>query len=85
MRGLCRLLGGEWHEVVCVGQTTPEDTVGHRAEEDEGYCCPQDEQEMMPAAKAWAGKLGRARPCGQRWGQPGGMFHGQLTGLSGAG
>lgn len=37
MRDLCRLLGGEWHEVVCVGQTTPEDTVGHRAEEDEGY------------------------------------------------
>ena len=40
---------------------------------------------MMPAAKSWAGKLGRAQPCGQRRGQPGGMFHGELTGLSGAG
>lgn len=37
MRGLCRLLGGEWHEVACVGQTTTEDTVSCRAEEAEGH------------------------------------------------
>lgn len=36
-RGLCRLLGGEWHEVVCVGQVTAQGTVGGGAEKDKGH------------------------------------------------